>query len=596
MKRIFLMIAVSLTLNGCLKEPELTQKEDSGKLPENTVIQPGNDIASGVDMLEGKLPLRYGFSGDGHRLIAGAGLRLAFYDIDHIRRVDLNFAQSNWWSLLMNNRSSKTDIPARMSYNGTELPSNVGVRFKGFTSYDRNNSEKKSFAISIDYEDDKQKVDGYNDLNFNCAYSDNSFMREVIYGAVNQRYITALSVNYIDLYINGTYWGIYINSQQVDNDLIEEWYLSKKGSRWRAESPASSNGMTGGGVRPGGGMPGGGMPGGGGQGGGGGMGAGTSSLNYLGDKGSSYEQYYTLKKTYRNDPWQDLANVCKVLNQTSTSELEAKVCEVLDLDRTLWFLACEIIFADDDSYVNKGGMDYYIFWCPATGRLTPIEYDGNEVLLSSHTSWSPFYNATNTNYPLLNKLLNVPNIRQRYLAHFRTILEESFNPDAMNEMIDQNAARIDDYIRNDPKKMMTYAQFTNEVSNLKNIINTRYNYLMSNSEVNIKGLTINDVQWSVNGVAWAQPSKDDRVYVTAKIDGSIGVETVFLYGSTGLAGNFSPVEMVSAGNGVYGCYIPAQNQGVRVRFYIEATAANSAKTKTYNPARAEHDVYTYVVQ
>jgi hypothetical protein len=87
------------------------------------------------------------------------------------------------------------------------------------------------------------------------------------------------------------------------------------------------------------------------------------------------------------------------------------------------------------------------------------------------------------------------------------------------------------------------------------------------------------------------------VYVTAKIEGSAGVGSVYLYGSTGLTGNFLPIEMVADGSdGVYGCYIPAQNEGTRVRFYIEATAANSARTKTYNPARAEHDVYTYVVK
>ena len=576
-------------LSGCLKDPELQQKKEEDDT--YTIVQPGNDIASGIDVIDGIMPLRYAFSADGRRLIAGAGQRSDFFDIDHIRRVDLTFAQTDWWTRLTNNHSSGTDIAARMAYAGNELTYDVGVRFRGFTSYDRNRTEKKSFGISIDYADKDQKVGGYKNLNFNCAYDDNSFMREVIYEAVIQRYIPAVSNNYIDLYINETYWGIYVNSQQPDNEFIKEWFLSKNGSRWRAESPSGNRGMGGGGGRPGGGLPG----------GGGGMGVGTSSLNYLGDKGSSYEAYYTLKNTTRNDPWQDLANVCKVLNQTSTSELEAKVSEVLDLDRTLWFLACEIIFADDDSYVNKGGMDYYIFWETATGRLTPIEYDGNEVLLSSHASWSPFYNENSTNYPLLNKLLAVPNIRQRYLAHFRTILEESFNPDAMNELIDQHAARIDAHINADPKKMMTYAQFTNEVSNLKTIVRTRYNNLISNAEVNVKGLTISDVLWSVDGVDWALPSQDEPVLVTAKISGDTGVSSVYLYGSTGLTGNFSPIEMFDDGNhgdgqandGLYGCYIPAQNEGVRIRFYIEATAANSVKTKTYEPAGAEHDVYSF---
>jgi spore coat protein CotH len=598
-KVYIILVLFAAMLGGCLKDPELDEKQRNDEDDLNTVVQPGNDIASGVDILDGVMPLRYAFSSDGRRLIAGAGQRSAFYEINAIKRIDLTFSQSDWWSRLTANYSSSTDIPARMLYDGKELTYNVGVRFRGNTSYSQNRTEKKSFAISLDYEDDDQKVGGYKNLNINCEYNDNSFMREVIYGAVNQRYIPALSVNYVDLYINGTYWGIYVNSQQVDNDLIREWFVSRNGSRWRAESPSDNRNNPGGGGGMGGARPGGGM-----QGGGGGMSNGRSSLSYLGDNGSAYEAYYTLKNTTRSDPWQDLADVCKVLNQTSSSELEAKVREVIDLDRTLWYLASEIIFTDDDSYVQKGSMDYYIFWDAATGRLTPIEYDGNEVLRSNNTSWSPFYHETNANYPLLNKLLAVPNIRQRYLAHFRTILEESFNPDAMNELIDRNVAMIDACIQNDPKKMMTHAQFTSEVSNLKNIIRTRYNNLISNSEVNIKGLTISDVQWLVDGRVWEQPSQNDRTLVTAKISGDTGVGSVYLYGSTGLTGNFSPIEMFDDGthgdgqanDGVYGCYIPAQNRGVRVRFYIEATAADNAKTKTYNPAKAEHDVYTYVIQ
>ena len=50
--------------------------------------------------------------------------------------------------------------------------------------------------------------------------------------------------------------------------------------------------------------------------------------------------------------------------------------QYLDLDATLWHLAVEIIFSDDDSYINKGGMDYYIYYDLYNERILPIEYDG----------------------------------------------------------------------------------------------------------------------------------------------------------------------------------------------------------------------------
>ena len=143
MKRIayILLVLVTAVLSGCLQEPELSEKPE--KDDPKTVVQPGNDIGSGVDLLDGSLPLRYAFSADGRRLIAGAGQRTDFYDINQIKRVDLTFSQSNWWAQLTSNYSSGTELPARLTYDGTVLDYKVGVRFKGNTSYSQNRTEKK---------------------------------------------------------------------------------------------------------------------------------------------------------------------------------------------------------------------------------------------------------------------------------------------------------------------------------------------------------------------------------------------------------------------------------------------------------------------
>lgn len=113
-----------------------------------------------------------------------------------------------------------------------------------------------------------------------------------------------------------------------------------------------------------------------------------------------------------------------MLNSTPLSELPQVLPNVLDIDRTLWFLASEIAWTDEDSYVHKGKMDYYVYYEPESGRMVPMEYDGNSVLLGQNSNWSPFYNANKVNYPLLNRLLAMPHWRQRYLAHLRTILQE----------------------------------------------------------------------------------------------------------------------------------------------------------------------------
>lgn len=326
-------------------------------------------------------------------------------------------------------------------------------------------------------------------------------------------------------------------------------------------------------------------------------------MNYLGDSSLDYEPYYTLKKSNKDEPWTDLVAACSALNTTSSSSY-TDIAAVLDVDRSLWFLACENIFDDEDSYIFKGSTDYYLYWEVETGRIAPIEYDGNTTMESGYAGWGPFYNASNRSYPLLYKLLNVPRFRQRYLAHMRTILSERFNSTHMDALIDGYATFIDGYIQSDTKKMMTYAEYTRALTELKSVIQTRYNNLMSNSELNVTGLAISNAKWTAGGVDWAMPTSAQTVYVTASVSGSLGIGTVYLYGATGVVGNFAAIKMYDdgahgdggSGDGVYGGVIPAQTSGTRVRFYIEATASNSAGTRTYEPAGAEHDVYVYKVQ
>jgi hypothetical protein len=573
---VLLIVLVIVSMSCSISEKTGSDSDsDSDDHDDKDDAQPDSECDQNEDIND--LPARIRVSSDGLRLVTGLGFPKDFYDFSVIRTIRLAFSQSNWWTQLTNNYQSETEIPAQLSYDGTTLASSVGVRFKGATSYMQNRTEKKSFNISLDYEDADQNIEGFNDLNLNCAFGDDTFMREVVYEHINQIYVPAVAVNYVELYINNVYWGIYINSQQIDKNFYKAWFPSTNGTGWRAKSPTGGLG---------------------------GFGTGKSGLNYLGTTSASYTPYYTLKKYCVSDPWASLIDVCAVLANTTTAEMEEAVSKVLDLDRTLWFLALENVFTDEDSYIHKGGEDYYLYWDITSGLMTPIEYDGNSVLLQQYSSWSPFRNANNSAFPLLNKLLNAPGIRQRYLAHIRTILRESFNLSNLANMIDAYASKISPYVSADPKKMMSYTAFQSAVSTLKSLVNTRYNNLMANSEINVSDLTVTDVQWKVGGSPWAAPSSSDAVTINAAVAGGMGVSGVYAYVGGGVVGPFTKYALLDdgrngdggAGDGVYGVILQPRNSGARVRFYVEAVASDSAGTRTYYPSGAAHDVFTWVVR
>ncbi len=529
------------------------------------------------------IPNQWDFTNNYTQLKMGKEGLKNLYNDSIIRKIDLVFPQSNYWQLMTQNKNAAINIPATLTYEGSKTLDSVGVRFKGNTSYSRVNGDKKSFNIELDWIKSENDISGYHTLNLNNAYQDESFLREVMYTFSIRRHIPGLKANFSWLTINGQNWGLYPNVQQLNKDMYSDWFASNDGISWRAQ-----------GVQGGGGP--GGPP-------GSQWGDGTTALNYHSNP-NDYQTYYVLKYSDYTNPYDELEVLCDKLNNTPLANLEDTMKVYMDLDRTLWFLASEIAFTDDDGYVYKGKQDYYVFKEQQTGQMVPMEFDGNSPMaMSKATSWSPFHNETNVNYPLLNRLLQVPSIRQRYLAHMRTIIEEELDQSTFDTRLDYYVSLIDTAVQNDTKKLYSYNDFNTEVNVLKNFVSTRRNALNSNSEVSQFAPIISSAAHYSNNVQWARPTNNQTVNVRTAVTSSNGINAVYLNYCGAINGQFTKILMYddgahndgAANDGTYGATIPGFQGGTWVRYYVEAVANNSAKSVSFLPVGAEHDVFVYLV-
>jgi len=526
------------------------------------------------------LPPEMHLSVDGRRLVAGAKPVEGFYRLDAIRELRLEFEQPDFWNQLTQNYKSKTDIPATLVWEGKRYP-NVGVRFKGQTSYQRVTSQKKSFNITMDFQDPDQDIEGYETLNLNNSYEDNSFIREVLYEHLTRPFCPSLKANYVRLFLQNEDWGLYPCVQALDGDYVKEWFLSNEGTRWRCERTAP----------PGQGQP-------------GGFGAGTSTLNYLGTDTALYKPHYTLKKTTLENPWEDLVRAVDALNNLPQERMEDGLDSILDIDRALWFLAKETLFGDDDSYVNKGGMDYYAIYQKDAGRLIPLEYDANSVMKGLTSRWSVLMKENDARYPLCNRLFKVPALRQRYLAHLRTLFTHALDSSHFVNTVNALYTLIDTTVRADSKKLMTYQAFNDEKQILINWMRERRAFVLAQTEFKQSGVGITSVQHASGGVAWADPEPLQGVWVIATVPKESNVKALFLHYSAALDGHFTRIALYddgahqdgAYGDGVYGGEIPGQTANQYVRYYVSCVANNPAGTTTYFPEGAEHDVFLYRVR
>lgn len=516
-----------------------------------------------------------------YRAIKTAGL----YDPSLFRTISLTFTQANWSTLLANARLANTNLSCyRLALDNGATNFLVGARYKGNSSYDMAGT-KKSINLEFDWAITNADLMGHETVNLNNACGDETIMREPLFFNIMSQYTPCPKGALANVHINGTQWGVYALIQQENGKLIREWFPNDNGDRWRAPNAAT-------GGTPGG--PGGGLF--------------TSSNSafcvFLNQGVWYYTNHYTLKSTTTNllTALQRLTNAIYVLNLTPTNQLRDKLEDVFAVDDWLWFLAIENLFVDDDSYWYKGA-DYGFYYEPNSGRIHPVEHDGNETFTATTSinyTLSPVTGATGNNRPLLYRLLPINELRQRYLAHMRTVMEEYFNPAVATPMIDAFHRLSISAILTDPNKGFTMTAYTNDLIALKTYITNRYNYLKTHAELTPLPPNI----LSVTGPS-APVSPTNAATITAHVtsNNGSGVSSVWLYFRDKNYGRFTVRQMFddglhgdgAAGDGVYGAATTNFPAGNKIHYYVEARAANAAQAARFSPARAEWATYSYRV-
>ncbi len=501
-----------------------------------------------------------------------------FYDAGTLRTLYLRFPDENWYAQLNAFYRTDVEVPAELVVDG-KVYSEIGVRFRGTSSYFTVESEKKSFNLAIDYGDDSQRLFGYKTLNLLNGHVDTSFVREVLFNRIARDYMPAMKTNFVKLVINGESWGIYINLQQYNKDFLAEWFGTRDGVRWK-------------------------------------IGPGGGALTYLGKEISQYEQTYQLKTANVENPWEKLISLTELLDsKTSDEELVAKLPELFNIDQALWQLAVSNVFMDDDGYIHKGG-DYSIYQ-DVNDRFHLISHDNNETFRFGRErrggpggrgpggwSWgeltsgmvSPTTHSENEMRPVISRLLSVPEWKARYIAHVRTVVDEWLDWEVLQPIINEYHALIDTEIQQDDKKLYSYQDFQASAdgqagrrsSSLKQFVTQRREFLLNHQEITKPVPKILSVSTPKN------PLQGQPVEISTEIEKTVDPDSVLLYYGTDRYKLFKHIEMVKKGNEYKGT-IPAFSAGTNVYYYVEANTVKTHGTTTFSPARAEFGASQYTV-
>jgi spore coat protein CotH len=398
------------------------------------------------------------------------------YDPKVLRTVFLQFEADDWEKELADFKPSDVEVPATMTVDGKEYP-NVGVSFRGASSFFMiPEGSKRSLNISMDYMDDDQKLYGYKSLNFLNGNGDASMMSSVLYSEFAGQNIPTPKVNFVKVVINGRSWGIYSNAEQFNKDFINEHFETRKGARWKVLGNPRGDG----------------------------------GLRYLGDDFNEYRSRFEIKSKDKDESWQELINLCKVLNETPDDKLVEALDPILNIDGVLWFLAYDVAFINSDGYWTRAS-DYSIYKQP-DGKFQILPHDMNESFRAMHRrgggpggrgggppgggppgggfggppgggppgggfggppggpeqgggegpegfALDPLVGVDSERFPLRSRLLSIPELRQKYLQNLRTIASKNLNEETFAPLVESMRELIVKEIKADTRKLMTNDAF-----------------------------------------------------------------------------------------------------------------------------------------
>lgn len=489
-----------------------------------------------------------------------------FFALDTIQEVELTFSQPNW-DYQLDTMKAGTDgylLAAQLKLNGTVFDS-VGVRYKGNSSYDSTRF-KNPFHIKLDFVHGNADYNGITDVKLSNCYQDPTYVREVLAYKILRNYMAAPQCNFARLIINGVYYGVYSNSESINDDFLATHFYSSDNSFFKCNPAIVTNGH-------------------------------IPNLTYLGTDSSNYYDRYEIKSNYA---WKDLIDLCDTIGNFS-----AHMDSVLDVDRALWMLAYNNETVNLDSYSGAFAQNYYLYK-DGTGRFDPIIWDLNmcfggftntglsNLNIAGMQNMTPLLHSTDASRPLLMKLLSDASWQKMYIAHMRTINGEFFSNAAYLTEAQNMQTLIDSSVQAEIFPLFTYSQFQQSITTnngtipgLSVLMDARAIYLNSTTQFQYTPPVITAIASSP-----LTPALLDTTWITANVT---NVASVWLGSRAHVYDAFKRTAMFddglhhdgAAGDNVYGMFIIAS--AASMQYYIYAENANAGM---FSPERAEYEFYT----
>ncbi len=297
------------------------------------------------------------------------------------------------------NAGSDSLFPARFIFKNRQIAGdtvkNVGFRLRGNTS---RTAKKRSFKIDFNNYEKGLNFYGLEKMNINGEHNDPSILRSMsCWKLFELAGIAASRATYAALFFNGSYQGLYVIVEHIDDEFVAARYPGPTGNLYKCLWPADLNWI-----------------------------AGTGPDRY---KFRSYgRQAYALKTNKEADDYSDLTGFIDFLALSTDEEFAREIEEKFNVQAFLRYLALNTLVGMwDDYWFLKN--NYYLYHNLRSDKFEfiPYDYDNTYGIDWFDIDWAARdiyqFGPKEGTRPLVRRILAIPAYKNLY-SHF---IEEFIN-------------------------------------------------------------------------------------------------------------------------------------------------------------------------
>ncbi len=321
---------------------------------------------------------------------------------DELGRIDITLSASDKKLLVEGDQNSDFYYSVSVRFRNTVLDTtvvNVGIRIRGRSSRWH---PKRSYKIDFK-EFGGEKFFSYKKFDLEPNVNDPSLAREplscILYKEMG---VPAMRYHYHTLYMNNEYMGVYLNIEHIDDEFVDRRFGSESGNLYKS---SFSVGLT--------------------------------------PETDIYNNEILELKT--NEDINDRSGVERLIHILATVYGKAfadSLESVFNVDNYLRQLAVETLIGHWDGYSYMGS-NYYLYENPKTRKIEYIPYDLDNTWgidwIGRNWESRDLFNWSNENNarPLTQRILEVNEYKQRYIAYLKEILDKHFTEPGIQAQFDQ---------------------------------------------------------------------------------------------------------------------------------------------------------------